>query len=301
MRYWLIRTDAPSINVSLDDFVVKIISRRQTTIDEGDVLLLFKKGHQASAFGQYATVSRIEIDKVMVEDRSGELTGDLSIQTQIMVEEWKKLPNTEETSIEVDDLKYSLTFVRNLLKPELHFRRGYRLLPDKDFETITLGEAFVARTGYYELLNALPTTLRVAFESEELMTSAARGSLTTFESRLSRLHEFINSRVLTVGVLLKELNLAIHEIAIRNEEGGVFEHVFIGEEGEDKQTARHAGDNISYQSKIFDDLDQTLKQPLFEDPDERFLDVVARILDELKQPQRREVERRFERLFEVTA
>jgi len=297
MRHWLVRVDAPSIKMAPGNKALVITSKRQPNIKAGDVIVLMTKVRQKGVFSKYTTVSGVEVSKVK------KLPGEITVKTKVFLTGWESLSNTDGSSSEVDVFNYSLTFVRNLLRPNLHFRRGYRILPVHDFETIQRGEAFVARTGYFELLNALPVTMRKKFLGEELLSTSSNA----FVARLSRLNEFINIRVLSVGSLLSELNSVIRETSIQDEDGNLPDHLFVDGTAENNQTARSDGDNIFIQEKLFNDLNQSLKKPLSEEilGDEDFdtndTDVLAQILIELKKPARRLIEQRFENLFKAAS
>lgn len=287
MRYWLIRAQAPSIKLDLETKALTITSRRLPQIKVDDVLVLMTGDKKKRIFSHIARVANEPASKV-VNDGS-------KWKTKIDLSELKEFPESND----VDLFSFSLTFVRNLLRPELHFRRGYRLIPSHDFHTILNGEAFVARTGYYEFLRALPATLRASFEGEELLLLAADKPVLTFGEKLTRLQRFIQTRVLSVGALLSELNTLIHRMSLHDGDGIPFNHL-IDDEASSRNHQDRYGDDIAVQAKLFENLHRSLNLPFSREAEIQDMDLVTQILTDLKNPGRRAIEKRFEKLFEAS-
>jgi hypothetical protein len=221
---------------------------------------------------------------------------DYKFKTLFVVEDLTEISEQHE----LRNLLYSLTFIHNLSKPELHFRRGYRSLPPQDYKTIVDGELFVARTGYYDLLRALPSSLYYAFEAEELRYVSQPRMERYYINRLSRLYKFIQTRIMSIGKRIGELEIVIGQTDLGNKTGADYIHLIT-----DESEGRDPGDDIFKQSQYFKDLDQSLMQSLSFEKSEietrkivAKSDVISQIIEELQKPERRNVENRFERIFE---
>jgi hypothetical protein len=196
----------------------------------------------------------------------------------------------------LDVMWYSLTIVRNLERPWLHFRRGYRLLPAVDFESIKRGERFVARSGYYELLNALPPSLRAAYQAEEILAANGRRTRASFRQLLERLHTFIDERVLAVGRLLRDIGGLASKLRLGHE---ALEHTFTSEPNEVRRPDGRP-DELGIQLFRFAKLQEALRTEPKEGggPDDQ--DAVVAAIRELESPERQRAELRFERIFAST-
>ena len=212
--------------------------------------------------------------------------------TKVLLDRTADLPEGLDLTV----MQYSLTLVRNTRSPHVHFRRGYRLLPKVDFETLKGAEAFVARTGYFELINALPQTLQASFAAEEILSASSDPRRTAYRVRLDRLYSFLDQRVFAVGRLLEAVDAAVRNLGLTNAEGVALEHLFVDE----VQTAYGGtlpADNLAAQVRRFAGLNKEFASPLTDEQPLTEKDVVLQILEELDRPERRTVEARFERLF----
>ena len=196
--------------------------------------------------------------------------------------------------LDLDALWYSLTVVRNTRKPHVHFRRGYRLLPLEDFETIKGGEPFIARSGYFELLNALPQSLRAAFESEQILAAGEGRERVSFRERLERIYVFIDQRVLAVGRLLHELADVIATVHL---DGGPIEHVFASDAEPTKGGFTSRPDDLAFQLRRFARLREVLTAEVSDQSVNEQRDLIGDTLRQLDSSERRSSEARFERLF----
>lgn len=288
MRIWLIRTEAPSVDVNEKSSRVLIRSRNRPSIKEGDELMLVKWLGGDAAFTHTTKVRTTEQLKSATTDELG--------VTEILVEEWSPLRRTVELAL----LRYSLRFIWNVEKPYLHFRRGYRILPDQDFDTIVAGEPFIARTMYFELLNALPVPMRRTYEAEQLLGVPEVKSEFIFAERATVLYEFINKRVLLAGNLLMALDEIIKSAELVTEDGSQILHALYDDDVEDGPNARRP-DNIATQAESFRMLRGELDQALDADSGTLGEDAIWQILGEMRQPHRFTLERRFEVLFQEAA
>src|SRR6267143_4421441 len=127
MANWLLREGSPSTEVSAQSSVVVIRIRRGLSIKPRDRLLLLSSLLERPAFTHRATVGSVE--EVKAEE-------DGLRVYRLTVDKWQPL----DRAIERDEFRYSLTVVRNLEKPFLHFRQGYRRLPESDYISIREGE-----------------------------------------------------------------------------------------------------------------------------------------------------------------
>jgi hypothetical protein len=282
MSHWLIRANAPSVSVDLPKNSCVIESRRRPRIAAHDVLVLLKRTSAGATFSSSA-----EVTHVATTD-SGEVGG--LRQTKIETGDWISLP--DDSTVEV--LRFSLTIVHNLRNPQHHFRGGYRRLPREDFDTIRSGEAFVARTTYFELLGALPEDLRNQFRAGELLSSSFELGQPTFEARLHRLCEFLSMRVLSVGKLLEQLSDVLERAELRDERGRSYAHQFFDDDG---LTGR--GDDIEKQAAVFRDLADALgeQEIAHEEGQPVRRDTLSTVLTEIQTKDRLPRESLFELLF----
>jgi hypothetical protein len=240
------------------------------------------------AFDRFQFTGTANIAEVQLMDLSEDETGQKHV-CKISVEDVRHLVEP----LDVDVMWYSLTIVRNLVKPWLHFRRGYRLLPAVDFETIVKGQPFVARSGYYELLNALPPSLKAAYQAEEILSANGGRLHSSFRRSLERLHAYVDERVVAVGRLLA----SIGELAAALQLGdGAVEHTFVSSPDEGGRLAGRA-DELGAQLRRFAKLQQALGiDPLGRDGIEQ-PDAVVKAVHELDAPELQRAELRFERIF----
>ena len=208
---------------------VVLKGKRRPSIKEGDVVVFVTGSSDEDRFSWVATVSeRQEIPK----------PGEETTATRFELMNHAELPMDSD----IGQLRYSLGFVWNTHQPRRHFRRGYRAIGEQDFETLTVGVPFVARTAYYELLGALPDVMRAEFEALEVINAASTRESDSFASRLERLRVFLKARVVAAGRLILEIHESIQALAL-----DVSEHLLFDETEE-----RHRwviSDNISVQAE----------------------------------------------------
>ncbi|CAM8637041.1 hypothetical protein MCEZEM1_00068 [Comamonadaceae bacterium] len=277
MANWLVRTDAPSISFDgkFEEFFIR--SRRKPRIGVGDTIL-FLKSASGELFENFAKVTGL---------RQAEMADDMGIaSTAFSVSKIKGA----SPGVDIDSLKFSLTFVRNLTNPKLHFRRGYRSVSAQDLRTIESGEAFLARTAYYELLGSLPETLRASFEADEIIGAAQMGGLSNeYRYRLERLNEFIEIRILSVGQMLGEINESLDLLNFNDD----FEHCFVANDTD----MRTRADSLTVQVDRFGHLNDALNTPLSADARLEKTNVIQQLIQELDRQERKTSESRFEREF----
>jgi hypothetical protein len=212
--------------------------------------------------------------------------------TKVELDHTGELPE----GLDLEVMQFSLTIVRNTRAPHVHFRRGYRLLPNADFDTLKGAEAFVARTGYFELLNALPSALRATFEADAILSSMGEQRRTPYRTRLQRLHLFLDQRVFSAGRLLDVIDAMASELALTDAGDVSLGHLFAGEP--DIASGRiPTSDDLTSQVRRFAGLKKELVGPLTDEEESAANDVILKILAELDRPERRRVEARFEGLF----
>jgi len=229
MKLWLVRADAPSVTVNSDKSIT-IRSKRTPRIKEGDKAVLLTK----QEFAQWATVKDVEpLDEVTLDLRP-------SPEFDVPLEEPSK-PGVKHFKVEVDtwvtiegsllaDLLFSLTFIKNVHKPSLYLRRGYRSLHESDFTTIVQGDVFLARTAYFELLTALPSDTQLAFQVSQLLSGTSDAP---FVDQLQQLQLFIDEQVLSIGRALVDLTERIERFDLRDEGGKRVKHFFSDETAEE--------------------------------------------------------------------
>jgi hypothetical protein len=288
LKYWLIRSDAPSVTVNHSASKLTIESRRAPAIRRGDQFVLLTA---------YETSVPI-VGVVKDVQRSEPLGGAKPISTELSFE---KAAVQRESSADLASLAYSLRLVKNLERPLLHFRRGYRTLSVADFDTLLKGEVFVSRTAYYQLLNALPHHTRRTYLTEQ-ESQMARSTDSSFNGRLESLWEFVTERVLMAGVLLKMIDRDLSTLGLNQS----YRHVFI-DEGIGRK------DFLDIQLASFVQLEKSLKTELrpqlgFSNsvqqatPDQRsslepLQDVVKSALGEVSSDELGPTQRRFESIF----
>lgn len=208
MRHWLIRTDAPSIEVDFLRSIVLISSRRQPRIRPHDQLVFISnKARMPTASGE-------------VTDLRHNTSGLDGYVTTIFYRQTRK----SDELLELSDLWYSLQAVRNVANPLLHFRRGYRSLTPSDFATLVSGEVFVARTAYFQILAALPGPMQRAFYASELLREhSARPS---FARKLANLWTFVADRILSAEEAMRDISASLHALNL----SAGFRHAFTSDE-----------------------------------------------------------------------
>ncbi|MEX3630309.1 MAG: hypothetical protein VB138_13485 [Burkholderia sp.] len=150
------------------------------------------------------------IDGVEMEEREAapELPEDFALGYQLPLEDegtvYRYTFELErrlelEHSLEIDDFRYSLSFVKRLEAPERHFRFPFREIPAVDADVLVNNRIFVSRTAFYSLYYALPARTRIEFDHREALTSRRQAS---YRARLERLIAFVEARILPVGEML---------------------------------------------------------------------------------------------------
>lgn len=283
MRYWLVRDGTVSVEIAPDRRALTILSRGIPRMAIGDVVV-FLEGDDPQGFRATATIARV----LPIEGRDPEERRTTKVELEPAVE----LP--EHLGLEI--MRYSLTIVRNTKSPAVHFRRGYRLLPQADVETLKAGETFVARAGYFELLNALPPELRAAFEAQQVLARVGESKPATFEENLKRIYTFLDQRVFSVGRLLEAIDHVARDLALADSNGNALEHQF---ESDDEPVTGVANrtDELSAQVQRFSGLRQELFRSFLEGSVVVERDTILRVLDEIQIQERRSIEARFERVF----
>lgn len=263
MKYWLI--NLWSKNILVDDTrkisTIKIRSKRRVRIQRTDQLLIHEAGDTLFRFVFKAIdITREESDDLFSEVIAG--FSRLSLPTDTLENVESPSPTyiytvsveaigEIESEVTLDDLKYSLGFVRRMDRPSMHFRQPYRQVQRTDFETIREGRVFWSRTGFYSLFNALPTALRLQFAYEEALDTGVRNGA-GYLGRLRQVSDFVRRNVLSAGQLL-----VAAEDRWRRLHGGAppvaFEHVhFSTDDG-------LPGDSAGIQLQRFLDLFQVLE------------------------------------------
>jgi hypothetical protein len=247
MRCWLVRWNAPSISTSGDSPGFVITSRRQPSIKDGDTIVTFTYMGRDAEFK--------DSGKVVGVSHSDAKDEDGYFRTRVSVSEWSPL----KEAVDLKSVLYSLTFVHNLEKPYLHFYRGYRSLPTEDFETIISGEVFVSRTAYYTLLEALPHSLQIAFQIQQLLEPPLRRTNTRFDEQLRRLEQFIADRVISIGNQIIELNRTIEQCEFHARNGSKLKHCIV-DETQLSRAVPTRPDDIARQANLFEVLQDTARK-----------------------------------------
>lgn len=284
MRHWLIRVDSQSVAIEPKFVSFRLYTLRRPSLSIGD-RVLFLEGEPA-VFGHLATINEVSSD-------AGESPESTAAAPFFRKPTTYVLSNVErlDDPLSLDEARFSLTIVRNTLKPWVHFRRGYRVLPSIDFDSVVRRETFVARTGYFELLNSLPASLRLIFQSEQVLMSEPRSYL----ERLQRLHAFLDSRVFEAGRLLRSIEEAVRSLQLKSDNAEPVAHLFAAE-----------SDGSSAKDGQSDDLDAQLRRfgRLYELLDSHSRDMkqpppdyIAAVIQELMDSDTNRSERRFERVF----
>ena len=254
MTAWLVRKTAHGVTVDPKRPLFHVHSTTRPGFRPGDDVVLAYGYGGAISFECYANIVKVE-----QKQDPGSL-----VNTAVTVDHWRNLPKDTDLKL----MQFSLTIVRNLERPHLHFRRAYRRLPTVDLETLKGGEPFVERSTYYLLLHSLPAALRVGFEDELRQASSERTGAPRLESRLRLLLNFVGNRVLSVGQLLQRINalLAEHDSLARLDATTVI-HEFWDQSAE-ATPGPSAGDDIRRQVDYFDELESAIGRlpPLANDP-----------------------------------
>lgn len=271
MAKWIVRSNAPSVTV--EKTRVALRSKLRVSIKRGDELLLLSNEW---VFTDKANVLDTK------EGRGGLDSDEEKRWWEVHIDKWEPLPQ----ALALNDASTSLTFVRNWRQPKVHVRRAYRRLPDADLETIERGDLFLARETYLTFINALPPRLVQYFLAERTFPSQTRWDTPEFIDRAVALIRFIEERVLSLGNIL---------VAAQNQWARLSSqmelplpqslYVWDGDEATSPI-------NLTSQALIFGGLLSGSREGSAADRTH-----LAEVHDLLTSPARREVERRFERLF----
>jgi hypothetical protein len=168
-------------------------------------------------------------------------------------------------------------------------KRGYRRLPEADVDAIKAAEPFLARTTYFVLLNALPDGLQRQFLAGLMLDDNFDEDEASFDERARRLVAFIEEHVLAAGDLIQGIESKVNELELRAPDGSETDHEFVEDE------SNEAPQDIRKQAEAFRRLDAVLAAtPEMMEQDENLLHT---ILSEMESTDRRNSERRFERIF----
>jgi hypothetical protein len=301
MRHWLVRTGTRKLLIDKDRRHFTVWAKRVARFAVGDLIVLLDT-EDDNAFSHVASVSAVQ--RPDVEGRFAPIPGgDLKSSnldefdpelkpTRVVLTNLQTLP--EGLSREV--MQFSLTIVRNLNFPNRHFSRGYRLLPPDDFKTLVVGDVFVARTAFLQLLKSLPLRLRVDFQVSELLSTQPTSGQQRHRDRLARLVTFLDERVFAAGRLISAIAQQAAQLDHAIGAANPVEHYFVREAVPNRLFSRSA-DPLSTQAQRFEALWQemnTTSEFSGELSGVGFLDL---LLTQLGEPQRRRVESRFEQLF----
>ncbi len=315
MADWLIRIDAPSITLDVSTKTLQIEARRRPSIKNGDTLV-FVDSIEGNFLAKFASVKEVlgrtsePINGVLPDEVSARRSSSVPVQATTAgasSREFLKYRYALDTVLEsfskdgtlnIETLKYSLTFVRNLRQPARHFWRGYRRLPAVDRKTIESGEVFIARTGYHDLLFALPVQLQTAFEVEEMYRAVEKQFDKSYLGRLTRLQTFLETRIFAAGDLIKGIDEALDNLGLNEN----YSHV-LATEGD--ANSYDGATSLNAQSDRFDRLGQAIGRKFEMNKEETNIskrpqpdvDILSAALRELRAGNFSEIERRFEANF----
>ncbi len=258
MRNWVFNDkylDIRQVQTNRPIFELDIISRwSRIRVSEGDYYLLLSAQPHGFQFKEHGEVvytadpqalplSQREINDNERRERLGlDLMPPRNRHT-IQISPEKQL----EAINRFDDLIYSLLTVKNYARPMVHFQRQYRELGKKDYETITKGWLYVARTAFGKLVNALPKETKLQF-----MLHAMRDFDTVdftnlkYDALLDNLKNYIEGHILSQGRLLRETERMLRE-DLNGLDIPVAEIGFYDEE-------RQKADLVQTQAGLFQDL-----------------------------------------------
>lgn len=202
-RDWLIREGARSVSIDRQTRRITLTTRGRTGFGPGDRVLIMAGPLKEATFREWAAIADVSVP---TPDENGLIT------TVLYLDEIVGIPEPNEARL----FLYSLTFVRNLERPDRHFYRPYRLVPSEDFASIVEGELFVSRTAYYEFLKALPEDLQIAVQFEESIWFLENIEYRSFAARLRRLREFLETRLLSVGRVLSQMGRTLGELDLQD-------------------------------------------------------------------------------------
>lgn len=206
------------------------------------------------------------------------------------------------SSADLETLRYSLLFVRDPARPMAYLRREFRSLSHEDVETIRLGVPFLARSAYYKLLGALPSSLRLVFEASCRGGGNATHATSSYAELLTLLVDFLRARVLSVGESLRTLSaISRSQSWVTTQGRRVTSHVFTND-SEEYSPRLSMSDDIDEQAKAFERLSEATRPSVVALGELGELsigepDIFDATLAELKDGERSSYEHRFERIF----
>jgi hypothetical protein len=114
-----------------------------------------------------------------------------------------KTPSLLEKRNRLQDLSFSLSAVDRFVNPQVQFRLPHRTLNPADYETVTKGLIYVARTAFGKFANALPKENQLEFTLLAIK-QFKDDSLIGIESirAFELLHDYIETRILQRGRML---------------------------------------------------------------------------------------------------
>lgn len=286
MNFWLVRADAPSVTV--DSKVGMIIrSRTAPRLKVGDQIVLANNGK----FTKHGIVQKVDSS----DGRTSALQPfSYGGRIKLAVEKWESIADSK-----IADLRFSLTFIKDVNRPERHLRRNYRSVKASDFRTIVHGEVFLARTAYFELLTSLPGDTRLKFEILQMRTHRTNDP---FLNRLEALETFIEQRVLSVGRLLVNLMEKINILQVESEDGQPMKHYFSSASIQKNTAATPrrsrqipgSDDDIAAQLALFQPL---LKQVQSNHSVSTFQEIIKETKVALADAQQQTIDTRIQRAF----
>jgi hypothetical protein len=178
-------------------------------------------------------------------------------------------------------------------------------LPHEDFDTLESGEIFLGRTTYFELLSALPKETRNRYRAEVLTTSSFfEFGQQTFDDKLRHLIEFITTRVLAVGELLRQIDSITSELELRDERGRVYSHQFFPGDESERGGPSQRGNDVHRQAALFQNLNvlledfATISEQVSSEEVPQKRSTLSIVMEEIRTRDRLLRETDFESLFE---
>ncbi|HWZ21462.1 MAG TPA: hypothetical protein VNW06_02345 [Cytophagaceae bacterium] len=171
------------------------------SLNDKDDKYEFKYEGIISSVGQTIQLPTSIKDQIENENRKARNEPPLSPEysRKIELEIIKALPGHNY----FDDYAYSLLTVRNYNKPIIHFQQKHRIIDHNDFESITNGWVYIARTAFGKIVNALPRPNRLEFTlyvMNRFKTNDLRGL--PYTELLEFLFDYIEKHLHSQGKLL---------------------------------------------------------------------------------------------------
>lgn len=204
-------------------FELDIISRwSRIRVSEGDNYILLSNQPDDFIFKEYGRVLYVA-DPVVLPYTQGEINENdrrtrlgLPLMPPRNKHTVRITPEKQlQTINRFDDLVYSLLVVYNYAWPMIHFQRQYRELGNKDYETITKGWLYVARTAFGKIGNALPNDVKLEFMlivMREFNTMDFKDL--KYDDVFDHLKNYIEGHILSQGRLLIETERMLEKIGV---------------------------------------------------------------------------------------